>query len=444
MKSKNLFITFALCIVLGCSKNSKHINNLDPTLQLQSDQIDSGSTNQLSNSLDQTDLNYSTEQLDNTKGLSNSSVNTIFQDSQNLLWIGTWDGLNRYDGNNFKIYRPELNNENSLTNQVILKIDEDHLGYIWILTMHGINRYDKKVDLFKRYYFTKKNNRPLSESEFNIAINPAKKVYCAVKNWGIGYYNGQNFIQLRTENLPKKAVKKMEFASSDKLILMYDDNTLYALDVPPSNKNKNHIIKAKLLSSGVQSFEIVSKDKIGMVSNDGIASFYSLINNARQIINIGIVESLIGKVADGLVFAAKRNNIIINNLGKIVSKPWLKNVQSQKTTTLYQGSENIIWTGTDGDGLFKIYPLKKAFNLISKLKVPELDGGIVRSFVEIKGNSFWVGTKGKGLFKFSDDFYQKPESELQYSIYNEYNSGINNAVFMLLPKKRTTFCVNLR
>jgi ligand-binding sensor domain-containing protein len=43
------------------------------------------------------------EQLDNTKGLSNSSVSTIFQDSENLLWIGTWDGLNRYDGN-FKIF----------------------------------------------------------------------------------------------------------------------------------------------------------------------------------------------------------------------------------------------------------------------------------------------------------------------------------------------------
>src|SRR5690554_1519020 len=41
---------------------------------------------------------YSLEQLDNTKGLSNSSVNAIFQDSENLLWVGTWDGLNRYDG----------------------------------------------------------------------------------------------------------------------------------------------------------------------------------------------------------------------------------------------------------------------------------------------------------------------------------------------------------
>ena len=68
-------------------------------------------------------VKYNIEQLDNTNGLSNSSVNDIFQDSENLLWIGTWDGLNRYDGHKFKVFRPELNNKNSLSNQVILKID---------------------------------------------------------------------------------------------------------------------------------------------------------------------------------------------------------------------------------------------------------------------------------------------------------------------------------
>ena len=45
---------------------------------------------------------YVLEQLDNTSGISHSSVNTVFQDSDNLLWLGTWDGLNRYDGRTFK------------------------------------------------------------------------------------------------------------------------------------------------------------------------------------------------------------------------------------------------------------------------------------------------------------------------------------------------------
>ncbi len=136
---------------------------------------------------------YSVQQLDNTKGLSNSSVNTIFQDSENLLWIGTYDGLNRYDGKKFKIFRPELNNENSLSNQVILKVDEDETGLIWILTTSGIDSYNKKNNTFKHYFFSSKNKFTLSEGEFNMAINYSKKVFCAVKNWGIGFFNGERF-----------------------------------------------------------------------------------------------------------------------------------------------------------------------------------------------------------------------------------------------------------
>jgi len=155
-------------------------------------------------------LKYSLEQLDNTKGLSNSSVNAIFQDSENLLWIGTWDGLNRYDGNNFKIFRPELDNGNSLSNQVILKIDEDDTGQIWILTIHGINRYNKKTDTFQRYFFSRENKPPLSESEFNMALDGSKKVFCVVKDWGIGYFDGTTFQLLKVKNLSTKAVKKIK------------------------------------------------------------------------------------------------------------------------------------------------------------------------------------------------------------------------------------------
>lgn len=69
------------------------------------------------------DVKYSLEQLNNTRWLSNSSVNCIFHDSENLIWIGSWDGRSRYNANDFKIFRPELSNEASLSNQVILKIE---------------------------------------------------------------------------------------------------------------------------------------------------------------------------------------------------------------------------------------------------------------------------------------------------------------------------------
>ena len=376
------------------------------------------------------ELKYSLEQLDNTKGLSNSSVNTIFQDSEKLIWIGTWDGLNRYDGNTFKIFRPELNNENSLSNQVILKIDEDNLGRIWILTMHGINQYDKKTDRFTRYYFSRKNTPPLSESEFNIALDKSKKVFCAVKDWGIGYYNGSSFQLLKSKSLPRKAVKKMEFSSKGDLLILFEDDQLYSLSIKNGTKTEKAIAKTELISKNIRTFEIISNQKICLIPTNGNTRIYSLSHRKDEVLTKKNIDNFIGRIPDGLVISGKSGYGIIDSTGSVINTPWLKYLKNQKITALIQGSENVIWTGTDGDGIFKMFPLKKSFNLISKAQIPELDGGIIRAFLELEGNSFWVGTKGKGLFRFPSDFY-KSEQPLRYANFNENNSIINNAVFSL-------------
>lgn len=377
-------------------------------------------------------VKYLLEQLDNTKGLSNSSVNAIFQDSENLLWIGTWDGLNRYDGNNFKIFRPELDNENSLSNQVILKIDEDKTGKIWLLTIHGINQYDKKTDTFKRFYFTRKNKPPLSESEFNMALDASKNVFCAAKDWGIGYFDGTDFQLFNLKNFSKKAVKKMEFTSSGELLVLFENGELYALTFEKSKKERKNISKVKLVSKEIINFEIMSKGKICRVSKSGNAEIFSLTNNKIPTVTKKNIGNIIGKIPEGVVFYNKSGYSILDDNGNNVYKPWLKNLKNQNPTTLIQGSENIIWTGTDGDGVFKMYPLKKSFNLISKAQIPDLDGGIVRTFLEVENNSFWVGTKGKGLFRFSSNFYL---NDLKYQNFNEGNSTLNNAVFSLFKGK---------
>jgi signal transduction histidine kinase/DNA-binding response OmpR family regulator/ligand-binding sensor domain-containing protein len=422
-----LFIGFVACN----DKENPPLNIAATTLQeATTAEVKSDNLKSISDSTKALELKYSLEQLDNTKGLSNSSVNTIFQDSENLLWIGTWDGLNRYDGNNFKIFRPELNNENSLSNQVILKVNEDYLGRIWILTMHGINQYDKKTDSFKRYYFSRKNTPPLSESEFNMALDNSKKVFCAVKDWGIGYYDGTVFQLLRSKSLPRKAVKKMEFSSKGDLLVLFEDDQLYSLSITSRNETEKTIAKIELLSENIRTFETISSEKICIIPTSGNASLYSVVDKKKQVLAEENIDTFVGNIPDGLVISGKSGYSIIDSTGTVITKPWLKYLKNQKITTLIQGSENVIWTGTDGDGIFKMFPLKKSFNLISKTQIPELDGGIIRAFLEVEGDSFWVGTKGKGLFKFTSDFYQT-EQALKYTNFNENNSVINNAVFSL-------------
>ncbi len=92
------------------------------------------------------------EHLTIEDGLSQNAGLAIFQDSRGYLWIGTQDGLNRYDGYGFKIYKHDPGNPNSLSHNSILSMGEDKNGSLWIGTWGGgLNRYDPTTETFTPY-----------------------------------------------------------------------------------------------------------------------------------------------------------------------------------------------------------------------------------------------------------------------------------------------------
>src|ERR1700759_1308235 len=76
------------------------------------------------------------------QGLSNSTINCIFQDSRGFMWFGTRDGLNRYDGSHVVIYRNDKKNKASISDNFINCIFEDAGHKLWIGTNYGLNRFD--------------------------------------------------------------------------------------------------------------------------------------------------------------------------------------------------------------------------------------------------------------------------------------------------------------
>src|SRR5258705_8471889 len=75
--------------------------------------------------------------LDINSGLSQSNVLCILQDSRGFIWFGTEDGLNKYDGYNFTVYKNDPEKNNSLSNSYINDIAEDNNGDLWIATLDG-------------------------------------------------------------------------------------------------------------------------------------------------------------------------------------------------------------------------------------------------------------------------------------------------------------------
>src|SRR5215207_2765639 len=105
------------------------------------------------------------DHLTSEDGLSQNAGLEIFQDSRGYLWVGSQDGLNRYDGYSFKIYKHEPDDPNTLSHNSILKIAEDKDSALWIGTWGGgLNHYDPVTDQFTRYQHDATNSLSISDN----------------------------------------------------------------------------------------------------------------------------------------------------------------------------------------------------------------------------------------------------------------------------------------
>ena len=124
------------------------------------------------------------ERIGLKEGLSSSSVYCSNQDERGFIWFGTYDGLNRYDGYEFKIYKSIPGDTNSISNNTIRYIHKDVSGDLWIGTYDGLNYYDSEHDSFKR--FLMKNNNSLSGTNVIWSICDDGEEYLWIGTWGGG------------------------------------------------------------------------------------------------------------------------------------------------------------------------------------------------------------------------------------------------------------------
>ncbi|MCH7411491.1 response regulator [Belliella sp. DSM 111904] len=89
------------------------------------------------------------------QGLSQSSVLSIFQDSYGFLWFGTRDGLNRYDGYDFEVYKYQVNKPHSLGGSTVSEIREDSAGDLWLITENGLSYFNRKSSTFQNFILPK-------------------------------------------------------------------------------------------------------------------------------------------------------------------------------------------------------------------------------------------------------------------------------------------------
>ena len=101
---------------------------------------------------------YRLNNLSTVDGLSQSSVIAIHQDAIGQMWFGTRDGLNKYDGSRFTVYRNNPRDTTSISNNDILSVETDKSGNIWVGTYNGLNCYNPLKNAFRQYFHASKGN----------------------------------------------------------------------------------------------------------------------------------------------------------------------------------------------------------------------------------------------------------------------------------------------
>jgi ligand-binding sensor domain-containing protein len=304
-------------------------------------------------------------------GLSQSSPNCIFQDSRGIMWIGTEDGLNKYDGYSFTVFKPEQDNKFSISNSRILTIVEDNTGNLWIGTNGGgLNKYDRNNNQFYHY---------LPDS----LLNAGTVIRCITRGinnelW-IGTEKGLILFNVETNGF------------KDPLLAYPATGSLSVTPVNTIVTDSNLIWIGT--SQGLFSFD-KGKKILGRFTN---------IPSDNQSIPCNNVTSLLLDNRHNLLVGTETGLARLNQSTGLFERLSLSNKASESINTikaLLQDDEGNIWIGTLNNGLYIGSGMPGGFDNYSyDYNNPySLKNNEVFSLFKDFSGIIWVGTNGIDLY----------------------------------------------
>ena len=379
-------------------------------------------------------LHIKFENISVKDGLSQFTPNCIFQDSRGLLWIGTEDGLNKYNGYEFEVFKPEINNPASISISKIQCIEEDHDGNLWIGTKGGgLNKYDRNLNTFQRFRADGKDSSSI----------PGDIVTC-IKNMSdgsiwVGTDNGLRILDRKTGKFGYATVRKnkpVTLTGSAITAIITDDHGVIwiasehelnridpTLDLivyykhDPDNPLSLPADKITSLFSDSKENIWVGTEKGLVKKNSGTDDFrrfndaaYSSIYEIKDLLEDEQGNIWIATFGGGL-------DIYIPGQGKIISNTFDYNnpysLGHNEVSCLCLDHTGIIWAGTYG--LDKYNPKKEKFKLYDY--IPNAKENIsfksIYSIYVDRYEVLWIGSKldGVHVFRRNNNSYYRIKNE---------------------------------
>lgn len=401
------------------------------------------------------------EHLSTNDGLSQSSVRAILQDQTGFLWLGTGDGLNRYDGYNYLIYKKIPQNSNSLSHNMIWSLWEDRAGIIWIGTDMGLNRLDPRVEQFTRYLKNPYRSNSLSENSVRAVLEDSHDELWVGTNRGLNRLNRQTgefehfyFIEGDNNSLSDSRIRFL-FESSGGTLWIGTYHGLNRYDRITNSFTRYFPNPGDSTAYSQNRIRCMVQDKNGLLwigTNAGLHSFDPETEIFDPDGTIYPRDSVLcGESIRSLLMDQSGNLWVGTTSGLSRYDQELKaffchrfdsqnqySLSINEIRSLYQDRGGIVWIGTYMGGLNKFdYNKTKFAHYHKDNSYPaHINHNEVRAFHEDKFGQIWIGTNGGGLNVFDR---QARSYTYFMNIRNKSTSIGSNRIYAILKDRKGTF-----
>lgn len=359
------------------------------------------------------------------QGLLQSSITCIRQDHKGYLWFGTWDGLNKYDGYEFTIYKHKAQEPKSLSDDNISAIYEDRAGVLWIGTLKGgLNKFDREQDQFTHFVHDPKNPYSLSQNRV-VTIDEDHSGTL----W-IGTGGGLNRFDRGTERFTRfvSDPNNSNSLSHSHITAICADSTRNLLWIGTYGGGLNQLN----LTTGQFTRLVSDSTNLRTLSHNQVTSIRQDHTGALW---IGTTNGLNRLDPAMLSFNAPEETASFLRFRNDPKNP--NSLSSNNVQLIYEDSEHTLWVGTFGGGLNRFDQATGQFTrYLNDPKDPQsLSDNRVLAIYEDRTGTLWIGTNGGRLNKLD----RSKERFLHFTDVPDNSIGLShNRVWAICEDSRRT------
>ncbi len=388
------------------------------------------------------------ENLTIDEGLSQSTAETIIQDSNGYIWIGTNDGLNRYNGTEMEIFQDsdELENNNIISNYII-SLEEDKNKNLWVGTDNGLSRIDLNDYSIKNYrYYNDDKAKPYS-AVLSIYTSSQGEVYIGTSN-SFYIYDSENdkFNKISGTNKDLEGKNIYTIEEYDGFLWIGTDFGLYKMNIKTKNTSR-YVINdmdtkdlgkvSSLLFDDKNNLWIGTREKgirkIDLKTNK-VESFYGNENDYTKLRSNAIRDIL--QDDNKKIWIATEGGlskyIEEDNFTTFTNKSYDKStLASNIVYTIIEDNSGLIWAGTYTG--VSIFDSKNNIELYryDPLEKNSISNNIVMGAYEDDDGLIWVGTRDKGL-----NIIDRQDKEINHIYEATSSKGLtSNAISVITGKE---------